>query len=73
MYKYVSNATVKPYRSFCADKLNQLKQMLESEHDLKTDFYLVGSGAKNRKRKFNLQILKRKGQAFHKDLRKKFL
>ena len=47
MYKYVSNATVKPMRSFCADKMNQIKQMLKAEYNLDSDFYLVGSGSKN--------------------------
>ena len=47
MYHYVSKATVQPYRSFCADKMNQVKQMLWNEYDLDSDFYLVGSGAKN--------------------------
>lgn len=47
MYHYLSNSTVKPYRSFTADKLNQVKQMLLNEHNLESDFYLVGSGAKN--------------------------
>lgn len=47
MYHYVSNAIVKPYRSFCADKMNQVKQMLKAEFNLESNFYLVGSGAKN--------------------------
>lgn len=47
MYHYVSNATVKPYRSFSADKMNRVKQMLEAKYNLKSHFYLVGSGAKN--------------------------
>ena len=47
MYHYLSNSTVKPYRSFTADKMNQVKQMLLREHNLESDFYLVGSGAKN--------------------------
>lgn len=44
---YVKNSTVKPYRSFSADKMNQVKQMLKAEYNLDSDFYLVGSGAKN--------------------------
>lgn len=47
MYHYVTNDTVKPYRSFSADKMNQVKQMLKAEYNLESDFYLVGSGAKN--------------------------
>jgi hypothetical protein len=47
MYHYVNKATVQPYRSFCADKMNQVKQMLKNEYNLDSDFYLVGSGAKN--------------------------
>lgn len=47
MYNYVSNAIVKPMRSFSADKLNQVKQMLKSEYNLDSNFFLVGSGAKN--------------------------
>lgn len=43
MYHYVSKATVQTYRSFCADKMNQVKQMLRNEYDLDSDFYLVGS------------------------------
>ena len=44
---YVKNSTVKPYRSFSADKMNQVKQMLKAEYNLDSDFYLVGRGAKN--------------------------
>ena len=47
MMHYVKNSTVKPYRSFSADKMNQVKQMLKAEYNLDSDFYLVGSGAKN--------------------------
>ena len=47
MYHYVPNSVVKPWRSFSADKMNQVKQMLKAEYNLDSDFYLVGSGAKN--------------------------
>ena len=47
MYHYVRNSIVKPWRSFTADKMNRVKQMLKAEYNLDTDFYLVGSGAKN--------------------------
>ncbi|WP_191014539.1 hypothetical protein [Treponema zioleckii] len=47
MYHYVRNSVVKPWRSFTADKMNRVKQMLKAEYNLDTDFYLVGSGAKN--------------------------
>ena len=47
MYHYVPNSVVKPWRSFSADKMNQVKQMLKAKYDLDSDFYLVGSGAKN--------------------------
>ena len=47
MYHYVPNSIVKPWRSFTADKMNQVKQMLKSKYNLDSDFYLVGSGAKN--------------------------
>lgn len=47
MYRYITNRIFKPYRSFASDKMNQVKQMLKSEYDLDSGFYLVGSGAKN--------------------------
>lgn len=47
MYHYVTNQILKPYRSFASDKMNQVKQMLKSEYNLDSNFYLVGSGAKN--------------------------
>lgn len=47
MYHYVRNSIVKPWRSFTADKMNRVKQMLKAEYNLDTGFYLVGSGAKN--------------------------
>ena len=47
MYHYVRNSIVKPWRSFTADKMNRVKQMLKAEYNLDSDFYLVGSGAKN--------------------------
>lgn len=46
-YKYVTNSDVSPFRTFCSDKMNQIKQFLKSEHDLNSNFYLIGSGAKN--------------------------
>ena len=47
MYEYVSKATVKPYRSFCLDKLNRVKQKLWNDKKIESTFHLVGSGAKN--------------------------
>lgn len=47
MYQYVNNATVQPYRSFCSDKMNQIKQLLYHDYDIVASFSLIGSGAKN--------------------------
>ncbi len=47
MYNYVKDATVKPFRNFCSDKMNQVKQFLKTDFDLDSTFYLIGSGAKN--------------------------
>lgn len=46
MYSYVPKSESKPFRIFCSDKLNQLKQNLGNK-GFDVDFYLVGSGMKN--------------------------
>ncbi len=47
MFKFVNASVVKRYKSFCADKLNQLKIALLNNYGIKCDVYLIGSGAKN--------------------------
>lgn len=46
MYSYVSKSESRPFRIFCSDKLNRLKQDLKN-NQIDIDFYLVGSGMKN--------------------------
>lgn len=46
MYSYVSKSESKPFRIFCSDKLNKLKQDLKN-NQIDIDFYLIGSGMKN--------------------------
>ena len=45
MYDFVNKSEVNKYTSYCADKLNQLKQRLEFE-DIEIQVELIGSGAK---------------------------
>lgn len=47
MYKLVNDAEIKPYRKFCTDTLVVLRDNLNHKYEIKTEFYLVGSGAKN--------------------------
>lgn len=47
MYDFVVDAEVKPYRTYCTQVLTELREILHGEHEIKTEFYLVGSGAKN--------------------------
>lgn len=47
MYKLVDAKIVKPYKSFCSDKLNQLKMIMQNKYGFDCDFELIGSGAKN--------------------------
>ena len=47
MYDFVVDAELKPYRTYCTQVLTELREILHSEHEIKTEFYLVGSGAKN--------------------------
>lgn len=47
MFDFVNTADVKQYKSFCADKLNQLKNILSNEYGLECSVCLIGSGAKN--------------------------
>ena len=47
MYKLLNAKTVKPYKSFCSDKLNQLKNIMFNDYGFECDFSLIGSGARN--------------------------
>lgn len=47
MYEFVTDAEIKPYRSYCTRILTELRELLVEEFEIKTEFYLVGSGAKN--------------------------
>lgn len=47
MFKFVSTQTVKRYKSYCADILNQLKMSLFNNYGIEIDVELIGSGAKN--------------------------
>ncbi|WP_027727679.1 hypothetical protein [Treponema sp. C6A8] len=47
MFKFVNAKTVKPYKNYCSDILNQLKNILQNKYGIDCDFYLIGSGAKN--------------------------
>lgn len=46
MYTYVNTSVIKRYKSFCADKLNQLKISLSNEYGIECEICLIGSGAK---------------------------
>lgn len=47
MYDFVTDAEIKPYRTYCTKVLTDLRELLHDEQEIKTEFYLVGSGAKN--------------------------
>ncbi|MBB5225905.1 hypothetical protein DYE50_11455 [Treponema ruminis] len=47
MFKFVSTRTVKRYKSYCADILNQLKMSLINNYGIEIGIDLIGSGAKN--------------------------
>ncbi|MDD4291049.1 MAG: hypothetical protein PHX51_02255 [Clostridia bacterium] len=47
MYDFVDSAEIKPYKSFCAKTMEQLRDTLREENDINSQFYLIGSGAKN--------------------------
>ncbi len=47
MYKLVDPKIVKPYKIFCSDTLNQLKNILRNNYDIECKFRLIGSGSKD--------------------------
>lgn len=47
MYKFVSIAETKRYRDDCSETLTDLRDLLWEEYDIKSEFVLVGSGARN--------------------------
>lgn len=47
MYNLVKSNQVKPYREYCTKVLTSLRDSLNEKYDIKTEFYLVGSGANN--------------------------
>ncbi len=48
MYEYVVEKEVKRYRSECSHILEQLRDLLNTEHGINTQFSLVGSGGDSR-------------------------
>lgn len=48
-YEYVSEKEVKPYRSECSRILTELRDYLNEEYGIITQFFLVGSGSHARK------------------------
>lgn len=48
-YDYVSEKEVKPYRSECSRILTELRDYLNMEYGINTQFFLVGSGSHARK------------------------
>ena len=48
-YEYVSEKEVKPYRSECSQMLTELRDYLNGEFGIITQFFLVGSGSHARK------------------------
>ena len=48
-YEYVSEKEVKQYRSECSRILTELRDYLNEEYDIVTQFFLVGSGSHARK------------------------
>lgn len=47
MYKLVDPKIVKPYKIFCSDTLNRLKNVLYNDYDIECTFRLIGSGSKD--------------------------
>ena len=47
MFKLLNAKTVNPYKSFCSNKLNQLKNVMYNDYGFECDFSLIGSGARN--------------------------
>ena len=47
MYEYVVEKEVKRYRSECSHVLEQLRDLLNTEYGINTQFSLVGSGSVN--------------------------
>ena len=47
MYKLVEPKIVKPYKIFCSDTLNQLKNILRNDYDIECKFRVIGSGSKD--------------------------
>ena len=47
MYKLVEPKIVKPYKIFCSDTLNRLKNVLHNDYDIDCTFRLIGSGSKD--------------------------
>lgn len=48
-YEYVSEKEVKPYRNECSCMLTELRDYLNAEYGINTQFFLVGSGSRARK------------------------
>lgn len=47
MFEFVLNEEIKPFRKACTNTLVKLRNSLNDKYKIKTEFYLVGSGAKN--------------------------
>ncbi len=48
-YEYVSEKEARPYRNECSRMLTELRDYLNEEYDINTQFFLVGSGSYARK------------------------
>lgn len=45
MYEYVEKSVIKPYRSYCSNIMIELRDNLNENYDIITQFSLVGSGS----------------------------
>lgn len=80
MYEYVEESVIKPYRRYCSNIMIELRDSLNENYDIITQFSLVGSGSDSRNMvtangdgpfdlDYNLQII-RMPQKYWKDLKK---
>ncbi len=48
MYEYVEESVIKPYRRYCSNIMIELRDSLNENYDITTQFSLVGSGSDSR-------------------------
>ena len=48
MYEYVEESVIKPYRRYCSNIMIELRDSLNENYDIITQFSLVGSGSDSR-------------------------